>query len=424
MRAPVRAVVAGALLAVLLGGGVWILARHRVRPAPAPGTPPGPGSSPGARPTALAPPIETLIEARCGGCHPPVNPGVLARADWARAMTYMRRVLRLKAGLTLPEEEWDRIWRYYRRLSPEALPRLGPDPSDSPIRFERQAIGRPPGEVSRIAHVQAVDLFGEGHPGLLVCDAEAGDILFLRRSPEGRWEETVLAHTGPAAHAEVFDYNGDGLLDIVVAVLGSTTQTDEKCGKVVLLLNRGGGRFEAKTLLEGVGRVADVRPADFNGDGAVDFVVAVFGLLKEGKIGWLEHRPGDTFVFHTLLEKPGAIHVPVADLNGDGSPDFVALISQDSEEILAFLNDGKGNFETHSIFRAGTPVYGSSGIQLVDLNGDGRPDILYTNGDGFDLPQPDLSTPLRPYQGIQWLENRGGLQFVYHDILRFYGSYA
>jgi hypothetical protein len=420
-----RALVAGVVAGPVLALG-WFLARDPssskspggAPPAPAPSSlpsPPRPAASSG---------VEALVEARCSGCHPPVHPGVLAKDDWARTMNYMRVVLRLKAGLTLPEEEWDRIYGFYRRRSPDALPRLGPDPAESPIRFERQSIGRPPGDVSRIANVQVVDLFGEGRPGLLVCDAEAGDVIFLRRSQEGLWEETVLAHTGPAAHAEVFDYHGDGHLDIVVAVLGSTKPTDDKCGKVVLLLNDGHGGFKAKTILEGVGRVADVRHADFNGDGLVDFVVAVFGQLKEGRIGWLEHRPGDRFVFHTILEKPGAIHVPVADLNGDGAPDFVALLSQDTEEIIAFINDGKGDFEAHSIFRAGTPVYGSSGIQLVDLNGDGQLDILYTNGDAFDLPKPDYTTPLRPYHGIQWLENRGGLNFVYHDIMRFYGSYA
>ena len=45
-------------------------------------------------------------------------------------------------------------------------------------------------------------------------------------------------------------------------------------------------------------------------------------------------------------------------------------------------------------------------------------DILYTNGDGFD------GTDAKPYHGVQWLENKGGLEFAYHDLPRFYGAYS
>jgi hypothetical protein len=156
----------------------------------------------------------------------------------------------------------------------------------------------------------------------------------------------------------------------------------------------------------------------------VDFVVAVFGHIKEGKVGWLEHRPGDQYVFHLLLEKPGAIHVPVVDVNGDGAPDILALMAQDSEEVVAYLNDGKGDFEMRSIFKAGTPAWGFSGLVLSDLDGDGDLDLVLTNGDAFDLPTPDRETRLRPVHGVRWLENKGGLRFEPHEILRYYGCYA
>ncbi len=40
-----------------------------------------------------------------------------------------------------------------------------------------------------------------------------------------------------------------------------------------------------------------------------------------------------------------------------------------------------------------------------------------SNGDALDT-QPDP----KPYHGVQWLENRGDLQFRFHDIGRFYGA--
>jgi hypothetical protein len=174
-----------------------------------------------------------------------------------------------------------------------------------------------------------------------------------------------------------------------------------------------------------VGRVADVQPGDFDGDGDVDFAVGLFGQIREGGVGWLQQGPAGEFTFQMLRPKPGVVHVPTADIDGDGKLDFVALISQESEEIVAFLGDGKGAFRQRVLYMAGTPLYGSSGIQLVDLDQDGDLDILYTNGDSFDLVGSEVPAYflLRPYHGIEWLENVGNLRFERHDIRRFYGAF-
>src|SRR5205085_9924476 len=124
------------------------------------------------------------------------------------------------------------------------------------------------------------------------------------------------------------------------------------------------------------------------------------------------------FVPKRVDARHGAIHVPVADLNGDGKPDFVCVFAQEHEAVVAFINDGKGGFEPKTLYKGPHPAYGSSGIQLVDLNGDGKIDILYTNGDTTDGP-----FVLKPYHGVQWLENTGDLQFVHRPITPLYGAY-
>jgi len=190
---------------------------------------------------------------------------------------------------------------------------------------------------------------------------------------------------------------------------------------VVWLRGLGDGRFEAHTLLDGVGRVADVQAADFRGMGKLDVVVAAFGWRNTGAVHYLENQTTDwdkpTFAPRVLDDRHGAIHVPVADLDGDGKPDFVALISQEHETIVAFLNDGKGNFRKETVYAAPHPAWGSSGIQLVDLNGDGKPDVLYTNGDTLDAPYL-----LKPYHGVSWLENRGRFPFEPHPLTAMYGA--
>ncbi|MHC5185174.1 MAG: FG-GAP-like repeat-containing protein, partial [Planctomycetota bacterium] len=87
--------------------------------------------------------------------------------------------------------------------------------------------------------------------------------------------------------------------------------------------------------------------------------------------------------------------------------------------IYIFENDGQANFKTNLIYGSANEDFGSSGISLIDLDKDGDEDILYTNGDAFDYipPQP------RPWHGVQWLENKGGLKFDYHRVGDFNGAY-
>ena len=122
-------------------------------------------------------------------------------------------------------------------------------------------------------------------------------------------------------------------------------------------------------------------------------------------------------VFETTIldERPGTIHVPVCDLNGDGRLDFVALISQEHEVIEAFLGNGDGTFTVRRIDDAGDPAFGSSGIQLIDLDQDGDLDVIATNGDTFD------SQYIEPYRGIRWLENTGEYPFRVHELTRMPG---
>jgi hypothetical protein len=188
---------------------------------------------------------------------------------------------------------------------------------------------------------------------------------------------------------------------------------------VVVLHNDGTNRFSNRVLLQDVARVTSVSAADLNRDGRTDLVVGQFGYLQ-GEIRWLENQGDWRFASHSLLDLPGTIHAPVADFDGDAYPDITALVSQDAEEVHLFTGDGKGGFRDRVLWGSTNKDYGSSGLSLADLNGDGRVDILFTNGDGFDYATPGS----RPWHGVQWLENRGGGQFQFHRIGDFPGCYS
>ena len=357
----------------------------------------------------------------CLYCHAFPAPDTFPRAHWrhevAQAYDFWRN-----SGLSLDYPSLEGVVRYYENRAPLELPFVVPEISRRPVPVSfKETSFRPPGQTASpaVSNVNLVHLYDKRKLDILVCEMRANQILVL--SPyEAKPTWKVLAQVPNPAHAEVVDLDGDGILDIVVACLGSFSPTDAQFGSVVWLRGAADGSFTPITLLAGVGRVADVQAADFNGDGKLDLIAAVFGWRNTGEIVYLENRTTDwtrpQFVPHVVDNRHGTIHVPVCDLNGDGRPDFVALISQEHETIVAFLNEGNGRFRKEIIYTAPHPAYGSSGIQLVDLNGDGKLDVLYSNGDVMDKP-----FLFKPYHSIQWLENKGKFPFEHHSLGTMYG---
>jgi hypothetical protein len=294
--------------------------------------------------------------------------------------------------------------------------------SDEIVAFvERKPIGDPVGEGKPwISNLAVVDLDQDGLKDVVACDAKLNRICWIRQTAPGQYQEIQIGEEvrGPA-HVSPCDIDRDGDLDLLIAKMGMIFPNNDKIGAVVVLENEGGGRFRNRTLVENVARVTDVRGGDLDGDGDVDLAVGQFGY-DDGEIRWMENKGNGSFESHVLLKLSGTIHTPVADLDGDGDLDIVALVSQEWEEIYVFENDGKGGFKTRRVYGSTNEDFGSSGISLVDLDRDGDVDILYTNGDAFDYIPPGP----RPWHGVQWLENKGGLDFVYHRIGDLPGAYS
>jgi hypothetical protein len=364
---------------------------------------------------------EEQVKLVCSACHAYPTPAIFPRAVWRREVRQAYDFLH-DSFLPLEIPSLESVAQYYENRAPKELAFAPQDSSAGPCPVRMSPTGHPlpegrlnPG----VANVSVAHLFDKQRYDVLVCDIRYGLVLAFQPYLERpAWK--VLAKLTAPCHAEVVDLDGDGILDILVADLGSFAPTDDRVGRVVMLKGKADGTFTPITLLEGVGRVADVQAADFQGKGKLDLVVGVFGWRKTGEILYLENTTTDwtkpSFTQQVLDKRHGAIHVPVGDLNGDGRPDIVALISQEHETIVAFMNEGNGKFRKETIYSAPHPAYGSSGIQLVDMNHDGKLDVLYTNGDIMDPPPL-----LKPYHGIQWLENRGRFPFEHHPIAGMYG---
>jgi hypothetical protein len=319
---------------------------------------------------------------------------------------YLKRIFSRMGGAHAPKE----VSAPHGRTAGETI-----------LFFQKTPIGDPIGDSKPwITNLTVVDLDGNGLKDVVACDAKLNQIRWIRQGSPGKYEELAIGSEvrGPA-HVSPCDIDLDGDLDLLIAKMGMVFPNNDRIGAVVVLENNGEGHFTNRTPLDQVARVTDVRCGDLDGDGDQDLAVGQFGY-DDGEIRWMENKGNWEFDSHILLKLSGTIHTPVADMDADGDLDIVALVSQEWEEIYLFANQGAGQFETRLIYGSTNEDFGSSGIAVVDLDLDGDPDILYTNGDAFDYIPPGP----RPWHGVQWLENKGGLAFRYHRIGDFPGAYS
>ncbi len=291
-----------------------------------------------------------------------------------------------------------------------------------PLAYEPTPIGSPVGPDDRplVTNLQIADLDQDGLPDVIYAEARANTVRWIRQAPRGVFTESIIASDIPApASVWAADTQGSGRLDVLVGSMGQLLPNNDRIGAVVVLENLDNRRFRPRTLLENTARVTDVRAADLNGDGRLDLVVGQFGYAQ-GEIRWMENKGDWRFESHIVNRQSGTVHTPVADFNGDGRPDFAALVSQEWEEVHLFVDGNGQGLKDTLVWGSTNEDYGSSGLAVADVNRDGRPDLIYTNGDGFDYAVRGH----RPWHGMQWLENTGQGTFRFHRVGNFPGAYA
>ncbi len=259
---------------------------------------------------------------------------------------------------------------------------------------------------------------------LIVCDMRHGMVL-LGRPYDPSTGLTLIGQVPHPSRATVVDLDGDGVRDVLVADLGEFLPRDHDKGAVVWLRGLGGERF-APFAIGGLPRIASVEAADLDGDGDKDLIVAAFGYRRTGGVLVLENRTTDwarpAFSPLTLDARPGAVRALPTDVDNDGRLDVLAVVSQEHEEVVAYLRGDGLSFTPRVIWKAPHANWGSSGLSLADLDADGDLDILLANGDTFD------DSLLKPYHGLAWLERKasrlGSNAFALHRLADLPGPHS
>ena len=392
---------------------IALLAGCPDRPAPPPPVAPPPG------PAELAALGSRVAEA-CGRCHLVPAPDSLTRARFAEVIPTMQGVPLPPGVAPLTDAEVEAARRWYEASAPLELPLPPAPPDETRLRFEVEPF-TPPGlekqSIPAVAHLRFLALSDPRRLDLLACEMRTSILFLLPAWVEGRQRalRPLARDLGYPARSEPVDLDRDGRLDLLIAGLGEMNPSNDEKGAALVLLQQPDRRFRAVRAAERLGRVSDVRAADLDGDGDLDLVACAFGWQAPGKLLLLERRGADAdgaprFAEHVLDERDGFIHVEPWDLDGDGRLDLVALLAQEHEQVVAFLNRGGLRFEARPLWRAPHPAWGSSGMERVDLDGDGDDDLLLSNGDALD------DGLLKPYHGIAWLERTGPLRFEWRRI--------
>ena len=233
------------------------------------------------------------------------------------------------------------------------------------------------------------DVNGDGKPDLLVAEGQGVGVML--GNADGTFQPPASYATGgyQTVSVVVADVNGDGKLDLVVANSISLT--------VGVILGNGDGTFQRAVTYPAGGSPWSVAVADVNGDGKPDIIVgdesSCYACSGDGLVGVLLGNGDGTFQPVVTYKSGGdsfetsPTALAVADLNGDGKVDIAmtnycrSSCSASAEgEVSVLLGKGNGTFQAAVSYDSGGEGLSIGAIAIADVNGDGKPDLLISNG--------------------------------------------
>jgi len=229
----------------------------------------------------------------------------------------------------------------------------------------------------------------------------------IRRIPGG----TGFSHVGPltridaeARHVSAIDFDGDGKLDVCIA---STS--------AVRLFQNQGESYSEVSLPGLKGGARSAAWGDYNGDGRPDLLLAtgegvrLFANLGNGQF------KDDSGLWPRDLA--GATAAAWIDADGDGKPDV--LVATAFNGLRLYRNAGMKFEDVSTAWGLGPMGLGGEArgetLAVADVNGDGRPDFLFGAATGMLFVNTGSRFDLKADSGIAFNPDKCGPTFVDFD---------
>ena len=235
-------------------------------------------------------------------------------------------------------------------------------------------------------------------------DEPEGKIVDFRRTGETFKKDLALADRLTRPVDTVFaDLNNDGKEDFIVCGFGNYL------GRFSWFENLGSNQYKEHILFDRPGAIK-AYVYDFNKDGLPDIIV-MMAQAREGIYLFTNKGNGEFGMLPVAEFHPafGSSYFELVDFNRDGFMDILATNGDNGDlynsplkhfhGVRLYLNDGKNNFREAWFF----PLNGAYKAMAADFNRDGNLDIAAISF------YPDYASS--PEESFVYLQNKGGLDF-------------
>lgn len=234
-------------------------------------------------------------------------------------------------------------------------------------------------EITGVHCIRRSDIDNDGRDDLIINNFEPekgiGDSISWLSIPTDplnarQWDRHIFADKdarGGSHYMGVGDIDGDGWKEIAVGAKGAPFADGNW---FAYWKNPGAekvkGAWKKVILAENQTAATNILPADVNGDGKVDWLAS-----RGHGVGviWFENPSWKIHDIDTEIRSPHSL--TVADHDQDGDLD-AATCGYESERVMWYENDGKGNFTLHTL----DDKQQSYDLRTEDMDGDGDLDLL------------------------------------------------
>ncbi|MFO1051522.1 MAG: FG-GAP-like repeat-containing protein [Planctomycetota bacterium] len=217
--------------------------------------------------------------------------------------------------------------------------------------------------------IRIADVDGDLLDDVLVVADLAQELVVYRETPSGLATAIHVPLTGTPVSLATADFDGDGDLDVAVV--------DESADRIRILAGDGTGSFTPQSTSSTARRPLRIRTADLDGQPGSDLVVACAGDLFAP--GGVDLFLGDGHGAFTRTSLTGAVQptdVELVDLNADGRLDVVAYdTDRAGPGLRIWRNLGGGSFSAMSVASTDLGPVIDATLARIDLDGLGDRDL-------------------------------------------------